>query len=161
MSYSHSNLKNTHTHSNQWGKTNLSPRASANRSRKQHHGQGSHKPFARKSWSHRLKREQLGSSGADSLVADAKGSQRDMEQHSGARKSLSQQWSGICLGYTLESGVLHPSGSLDKCLGTPDDKWALSQKAYLWVLLLCRHGCSCHMYRQLKHAFLPDVSGVT
>ena len=74
---------------------------------------------------------------------------------------LSQQGSGACLSYTLEGGTLHPSGSLDKCLGTPDDKWALSQKAYLWVLLLCRHGCSCHMYRQLKHAFLPDVSGVT
>ena len=39
---------------------------------------------------------------------------------------LSQQWSGACFSYTLESGELHPSGSLDKCFGTPDGKWGLS-----------------------------------
>ena len=47
----------------------------------------------------------------------------------GAR--LSQQWSGACLSYTRESGAFHPSGSRDKCLGIPDDKWGISQGAYI------------------------------
>ena len=58
---------------------------------------------------------------------------------------LSQQWSGACLSYTLDSGVLHPSGSLDKYLGTPDGKWGFPQEPiYGWsrsadtaVLIMC------------------------
>ena len=36
----------------------------------------------------------------------------------------------------LESGILHHSGSFDKCLGTPDAKCGISPGAYLWVVPL-------------------------
>ena len=58
---------------------------------------------------------------------------------------LSQQWSGACLSYTLESFILCPSGSLDKCLGTlmtsgefpqePICEW--SHSANTAVLVMC------------------------
>ena len=61
----------------------------------------------------------------------------------------------------LESGVLHPSRSLEKCLGTPYGKWEISPGAYLWVVLLCRHGCSGHVCRYLRCVSLPDVYNMT
>ena len=73
---------------------------------------------------------------------------------------LSQQGSGACLSYTLEGGTLHPSGSLDKCLGAPDGKHGISSEAYLWVVLLCRKGCSDHMCGYLRGVSLPVVSSV-
>ena len=77
----------------------------------------------------------------------------------GAR--LSQQWSGACLSYTLESGALHLSGPLNKCLGAPAGRWRIALGAYLWVVPLCRHSCSGHKCRYLRCVSLPGVSGVT
>ena len=74
---------------------------------------------------------------------------------------LSQQWSGACLPHLyLESGVLHPSASLDKCLGIPDGTWGIPPEAYLWVVPLCRHGYFDHMC-YLRGISLPDGSSVT
>ena len=78
------------------------------------------------------------------------------------------QLSGACLSYTLESGALHPSGSLDMCLGIPDGKYGLSPGAYPWGIPLCRHGCSGHMFVLVTWLFwshlwcvsLPDVSSM-
>ena len=51
------------------------------------------------------------SSGAEPLVADAKGDERGMEQHSGVRSlDVSAAVWNLPQLY-LESGVLHPSGS--------------------------------------------------
>ena len=76
-----------------------------------------------------------------------------------------------CLSYTLkvwslpqlylESGVLHPSGSFDKGLGALDGKWGICLGACLWVVPLCRHGCSDHMCRYLRRVSLTDVSALT
>ena len=71
---------------------------------------------------------------------------------------LSQEWAETCLAYTLERGVLHPFGSLDKCLGT---EWGISSGACLGVVPLCRHGCSGHVCRYLSCVSLTDVSNVT
>ena len=56
ITHSHANnlreIEGTHRHSNQWGITNPSPRASGCRSRRQHGGQGSLQSLARKDlWS--------------------------------------------------------------------------------------------------------------
>ena len=50
----------------------------------------------------------------------------------------------------FESWGLHPSGPFDKCLCTLHAKCGISPGAYLWVGLLCRHGCSDHVSRYLK-----------
>ena len=69
------------------------------------------------------------SSRAELPVADVKGDQCGVEQHSGVWSS----WCGTCLSYTHESNVLFPSGSLDKCLGTPDGEWDFPQDpVYGW-----------------------------
>ena len=69
---------------------------------------------------------------------------------------LSQQWSGACLSYTLRVVYSTLLGLLDKCLGTPDTNWGICPGAYLWMALLCRHGCSDHMCRYLRHVCLLD-----
>ena len=63
---------------------------------------------------------------AEPQVADAKGDQRGVEQHYGTWSSaVSAVVWGLPQLY-LESCVLHPSGSLDKYLGTPDGKQGTS-----------------------------------
>ena len=73
---------------------------------------------------------------------------------------LPRRSSEVYFSYTIEGGALHPSGSLDKCLGTPDGEWGISPGAYHWVALLCRHVCSGHVCRCLRWASLIDVSGL-
>ena len=98
---------------------------------------------------------------AEPLAANAKGYQCGIHQHSGVwSPGVSTVVWNLPKLY-LESGVLHPSRSLNKGLGTPNGKWGLSPEAYLWVVLLCRHGCSGHVCRCLKCVSLPDVSAVT
>ena len=62
----------------------------------------------------------------------------------------------------LESGVVHPSGFLDKYL------WHLSWQVgkipkclFPRVVLLCSHSCTDHVCRYLGCVSLPDVSNVT
>ena len=56
---------------------------------------------------------------------------------------------GICPGaYGRYMAVL---------LDTPAVKWGIFPGGYLWVVLLCRHGCSDHMCRYLRCVSLPDV----
>ena len=93
-------------------------------------------------------------------MADAKGDQHGMEQHSGVWSSALSSGLGLTQLY-LESGVLYPSGSFDKCLGIPDGKWEISPGPYPWVVPLCRHGYSDHVYRYLRCVSLPDVSALT
>ena len=88
---------------------------------------------------------------------DAKGDQSGVEQHSGAWNSAVSAVGWNLPQLYLESGVLHPSGSLDRCLGTPETKWGISPGAYLWVVLLCRHSCSDHVCRYLTCVSLPHV----
>ena len=71
------------------------------------------------------------SSRVEPLVANAKEDQHDMEQQSGVWSSALSAVVWNLPQLYLESGVLHTSGSLDKCLGTPDGKmrnlpWSLS-----------------------------------
>ena len=47
----------------------------------------------------------------------------------GCGAQLSRQWFATYLSHILESALLHPSGSLDKYLGTPNGKWGLSPEA--------------------------------
>ena len=78
---------------------------------------------------------------AESPVADAKGDQRGAATL-GFGAQLSQQWSGACLSCTFKvvsSTLLH---LFDKCVGTPDAKWGICPGVFLWVVPLCRHGCS-------------------
>ena len=154
-------------------------------SRRQHSGQKSCQHLARKDlWS------QVGS-GADKILSPSGQSlqrllprdQRGMEQHFGAWSSAVSAVLWSLPQLYLESGVLHPSGSLAKCLGTPDDNWGICPGAYgwymavllgildgkcgispgpyVWVVLLCRRGYSGHTCRYLRCVFLPDVSSVT
>ena len=53
---------------------------------------------------------------AEPPAADAKGDQHGMEQHSGVRSSAVSAVVWSLPQLYLESGGLHPSGSLDKCL---------------------------------------------
>ena len=101
------------------------------------------------------------SSWAEPLVANAKGDQHGVGQHSGVWSSAVSAvvWS-LPLLY-LENGVLHPSGFFDMCLGAPDDKWGISPGAYLWVVPLCRSGCSHLMCSYLRFVSLPNVSALT
>ena len=124
-------------------------------SRRLHGGQGSCQSLGRKDL-----QSQVGSR-VEPPVADDKGDQHGVEQHSG-------EWSLAVSAVVwslpqlyLESGTLHPSGSLDKCLGTPAGKWTISPGASLWVVPLCRHGCSDHMCQYLRRVSLPDVSALT
>ena len=70
---------------------------------------------------------------------------------------LSQQCSEACFSYALEGGALHHYGSLDKCLGTPDGEWGIFPGAYLWVVLLCRHGYSGHVYKYRRHLLARGI----
>ena len=134
------------------GITNLSPRVSACRSGRQHSGQRRCQRLARKDlWS------QVGSR-AGKVLGPAGQRLRRLTPREitvvwgstlGCGGRLPQQWSGACLSHTLESGGLHPSGTL-KGLGTPAGKWGISPGAYLWVVPLCRHGCSGHVCRCLR-----------
>ena len=96
---------------------------------------------------------------------------------------LSQRWSGTCLSYTLESVIPTLLGLFDKCLGIPDANWGICPGTYgwhlavlldtpsgkygifpgacLWVVPLCRHGCSDHVCRYLECVSLPDVFTLT
>ena len=49
-----------------------------------------------------------------------------MEQHSGVWSLAVSAVAWSLPQLYPESGVLHRSGTLDKCLGTPDGKWGLS-----------------------------------
>ena len=67
-------------------------------------------------------------------AADANRDQCGLEQHCGvwSLAVLAVVWSLPQL--YLESGIPHSSGSLDKCLGPPDAKWALSPGAVqMWL----------------------------
>ena len=101
----------------------------------------------------------LQSSRAEPPVAGAEGDQHGIEQHSGVWSSSVSAVAWNLPQLYLESGVLHPSGSFDKCLctpagksgicpgacgwymavllGTPDGKCGISPGACLWVVLLC------------------------
>ena len=121
---------------------------------------------------------------AEPPVADAKGDQRGMGQHSGVWSSAVSAVVWNLPQLYLENGV-HPPllGLFDKCLGTPDAKWGMypgaygwytiallntpvgkcgiSPGAYLWVVPLCRPVCSGLMCRYLRCVSLPDVSVLT
>ena len=71
---------------------------------------------------------------------------------------LSQQWSGACLSYTLKVAYSSLLGLFDKCLGTPAGECGISPGDYLWVVLLCKHGCSDHVGRYVS---LSDVFTLT
>ena len=87
-------------------------------------------------------------------MANAKGNQHGVEQHSGV-------WSSeACLSCTLENAVPDPSGSLDTCLYTPDGKWGISPGVHLWVVLFYRYGCSGHLFRYLRCVSLLNVFSV-
>ena len=64
------------------------------------------------------------------LVADAKGGQRGVEQLSGVWSSAVSAVVWSLPQLHLDSGGLHPSGSLDKCLGTCGAKWGICPGAY-------------------------------
>ena len=96
---------------------------------------------------------------------------------------LSQQWSGACLSYILKVVYSTLLGLFDKCLGIPDANWGICPGTYgwhlavlldtpsgkygifpgacLWVVPLCRHGCSDHVCRYLECVSLPDVFTLT
>ena len=101
------------------------------------------------------------SSRAEPPAPDAKGDQRGVGQHSGVWSSAVSAVVWSLPQLYLGSGILHFSGSLDKCLGTPDGKWGLSPGTCLRVVPLCRHGCSDYVCRYLRCFSLPDVSRVT
>ena len=69
---------------------------------------------------------------AEPPVADAKGDQRGMGQHSGVWSSAVSAVVWSLPQLYPESGGLHPPGSLDKCLGTSDAKGGTHAGAYLW-----------------------------
>ena len=101
------------------------------------------------------------SSRAEPLTINAKGDQCDMKEHFGVWSSAVSAVVWSLPQLYLGSGILYFSGSLDKCLGTPDGKRGLSPGTCLWVVPLCRHGCSDYVCRYLRCFSLPDVSRVT
>ena len=165
-SCSHSdNLREYNTHTQQsMGVRNPSPRVSVCRSGRQHRGQGSHQHLARKDL-----RSQVGSRAGEVLSPAGQSPQRPMPREMSVAWSStlvhgaqqSQQWSGACLSYTLRVVCSTLLGLFDKCLGTPDTKWGLCPGVYLWVVPLCRHGCSDHVCRYLRCVSLPDMSILT
>ena len=58
-------------------------------------------------------------------MADARGDQCGLEQHSGVQSSAVSAVAWSLPQLYLESDILHPSRSLDKYLGTHDSKWGL------------------------------------
>ena len=80
------------------------------------------------------------SSRAERPVAHVKEDQYGTKQPSGVWSSAVSAMVWSLPQLYPESGGVHPSGSLDWCLGTPDSKYGISPGAYLWVVLLCRHG---------------------
>ena len=114
------------------------------------------------------------SSRAEPPATDAKGDEHGVEQHSGV-------WSWAVSAVVrslpqlhLDSGAFHPSGSFDKCLGSPDGKCGISQEpVYGWsrsadtaVLVTCASilgvtPCQIHMCRYLRCNSLPNVLTVT
>ena len=64
-------------------------------------------------------------------VADDKGDQRGVEQLLGVWSSAISAMAWSLPRLDLERGVLHPSGSLGKSLGTPDGKQGISPETYL------------------------------
>ena len=96
---------------------------------------------------------------------------------------LSQECSGTCFSYTLKMVYSTLLGLFDKCLCTHDAMCGISPGAYgcymavlldslagkcgmspgasLWVVLLCRHGCSDHTGRYFRCVSLPDMSVLT
>ena len=103
---------------------------------------------------------QMGSR-AEPPVANAKGDQHGMEQHSGVRSSAVSAVVWSLPQLYLETGGLPPSGSFDKCLDIPDTNCGICPGPYLWVVPLCRHGRSNHMCRYLSCVSSPDVSALT
>ena len=77
------------------------------------------------------------SSRAEPPEADAKGDLCGMEQHSGVWNSAVSAVVSNLLQLYLESGVLHPSGLFDKCLGTPNAKCGFFPGAYGGTWLYC------------------------
>ena len=130
------NIIHSHTHSNPWGIVNPSPRVSVCRSGRQHGGQGSHQRLIRKDL------QIQADSRAEPPAADAKGDQRGVGQPAGVWSSAVSAVVWSLPQLHLGSGVLHPSGSPDRCLGSPAGKWGLCSGAHLWVGPLCRRGCS-------------------
>ena len=93
------------THNNQWGIMTQRPRVSVCRSGTQHGGQGSHQHLARKDlWS------QVGSRAGEVLSPAGQRLHQLMPREVSVAWStslvcgaqLSQQWSGVCLSYTLK-----------------------------------------------------------
>ena len=168
------------------GEMSLSPRVSVCRSRRQHCGQGSCLYLVMKDL-----RSKVGSRVDGVLSPAGQSLRQLMPREirvawsstlvCGAR--LSQQWSGTCLSCTLKVGYYTLLGLSDKCLVTPGAKWGIFSRAYgwdmavvldspagkcrispgahLWVVLLCRQGCSDHMCRYLWCVSLSDVSVLT
>ena len=143
---------------------NPSPRVSVCGSGRQHSGQGGCQCHAMKDLLSQV------DSRADEVLSPAgQSTQQPMAREISMTWSstlvygaqLFQQWSGACLSYTLK--VLYSTllGLFGKCLGTPEAKWGIFPGACLWVVPLCRHGCSDHMCRYLRCVSLPDVSSVT
>ena len=98
---------------------------------------------------------------AEPPAADAKGDQGGVEQHPGVWSSAASAVGWSVPQLYLESGVLHPSGSLDKYLSTCDGKWGITPGAYLWADSLCRYGSSGHLCIYLRWVSLPNMSAVT
>ena len=143
------------------GDNKPSPRVSVCRSGRQHSGQGSCQRLARKDLQNRVGRRE------DKLLSSARRSlwwlmprETSVVWSStlvcGAQ--LSQQWSGACLSYTLKVAYSSLLGLFDKCLGTPAGECGISPGDYLWVVLLCKLGCSDHVGRYVS---LSDVSSMT
>lgn len=123
---------------------NPSPRISVCRSGRQHSGQGSCQPLARKDlWSQvDSKADKVLSPAGQNLWQLMPGEIRVLHSTLVCEAQLCQQWSGNCLSYTLKMVYSTLLGLFDKCLGTPNGKCGISQGAYLWVVPLCRSGSS-------------------
>ena len=143
---------------------NPSPRVSVCKTRRQHCGPGSCQCLAGKDL-----RSEVGSRAGEVLSPAWQSLGQTMPREIsvvwsstlGCGTQLSQQWYGTCLSYTLtvvDSSLL---GLFDKCFGSRDAKQGICPGAYLWVVLLCRLGCSGHICRYLRHVSLPDVSALT
>ena len=109
ITHSHANnlreIEGTHRHSNQWGITNPSPRASGCRSRRQHGGQGCLQSLARKDlWSQEGSRAGEVPSPAGQILQWPM--RREISVAWGSTlvcgAQLSQQWPGACLSCNLE-----------------------------------------------------------
>ena len=77
------------------------------------------------------------------------------------RAQLSQQWSGACLNYILKVVYSTLLGLLISVLAPLMISGEFPPGVYLWVVLVCRHGCSGHMCRYLRCVSLPNVPSMT